>query len=221
MGSSESKNINEVINETVQKVIFETIQNCKGPISQDQIVQIKNSKNIIITDVTMNQYASVNIQCAIVQTKSVDFQNKLEAALTQMAEAEAPAITTSKVSSENVNKTINKITQEVSDKIGQDCITSISQTQAILVDSSQNVVMENIKFSQFGQATIECMMNNNSYVTSVNDLQLQIDQQAKSKISLLGDLGLEEIAAIIIGSSFLSFLSIMVFVIIIIVLTKK
>ncbi|AYV82143.1 MAG: hypothetical protein Homavirus10_12 [Homavirus sp.] len=44
MGSATSTNKSEIINNTVQKVIFSTVMNCKGPINQSQVISIHKLK---------------------------------------------------------------------------------------------------------------------------------------------------------------------------------
>lgn len=190
MGGSSSKNNTEIINDTVQRVIFETIQNCKGPINQQQVIEIKDSKNIFISDVEMDQYASINLKCVSDAMKSTDFSNKLDAALKQMAESKTSGLGFGSSSSKNASKITNKLTQEVKDTMSQECAIAISQQQAIIIDSSENAVVQNVSFNQNASAYIDCLQKSESYNKSVNDLDIFIDQNAKAERSGILDLGL-------------------------------
>jgi len=187
MGGSESKTTTEVVNETVQSVLFETVQSCKGPLSQEQVISVKNCKNCLISGVSMKQMASIDVKCFQKSSKSADFQNKLQLALSQMAESQTSGFAVSKSESENINRTVNKITQTVQDKVAQECVVSVAQRQAIMIDGSQNVVINDVTFNQTANAILECVQSSETLSRSVNDLSLQIDQIAKSKTTGLFD----------------------------------
>lgn len=188
MGGSESKNKVEIINDITQKVIMETIQSCQQSVQQTQEIIVRNSSNIIITDVTMDQYASFNTTCVSEKLSSVDFGARLQNAIEQMAQAEAPAITTSKTESENVSKTTNKVVQEVQDIVKQECYSSIIQKQSLIVENSVNAVFDKITFNQIGTIIVSCLQKNDAYVKAVNDIATTVDQHAEAKTSLLGPL---------------------------------
>jgi len=188
MGGSESKNKTEIVNDITQKVIMETVQSCQQNIQQTQEIIVRNSSNILVSGVTMDQYASFDVTCLSEKLSSVDFGNRLQQAIEQMAQAEAPAISTSKTESENISKTTNKVVQEVKDIVKQECYSSIIQRQSLVIDNSVNAVFDNITFSQIGKMIISCLQKNEGYVKAVNDIATTIDQHAEAKTSLLGPL---------------------------------
>lgn len=189
MGQSKSKNKAELINNTVQKVIFSTIQNCSGPINQQQIINIKNSRNVFISNVEMNQYASINMNCVNKIMNSTDFSSKLKSELTQVAQSEAAALNVNKSISENISKTVNNLTQVIQNTMSQTCSQSILQQQALIIDSSQNAVVQNVKFNQSATAFVKCLQDSQNYNELVGELASTIDQTAKSKTEGLFGLG--------------------------------
>jgi len=193
-GGSKTKNTTEIVNETITNVIFDTLQSCRGPISQDQIISIKNAKNIIISNVSMQQFASIDMQCYQSSKKQTDIRNKLREVLGQVAVAKAPSFSFSTTKSENISKTINKLVTTVTDATTQNCIVNVIQKQGIFVDNSENVVINDIYFSQKANVILKCVQNSQSVAKNVNDLSIEIDQEAKAETKgILGELfsGLE------------------------------
>jgi hypothetical protein len=190
MGQAKSTNNSQIINSTVQQVINKTIQNCSGPINQQQIISIKNSKNVFISDVTMNQYASINMNCASTAISSTDFSSSMKNALTQTAESQAAALNVNSSVSSNVSKTINELTQTIQNTMSQSCIQSILQQQALIVDSSQNAVIQNVTFNQNATAYVQCLQKNDSYNTLVSNLSTSLEQASTSKTEGLFTIGL-------------------------------
>lgn len=188
MGGSESKNKVEIVNDITQQVIMDTVQSCQQSVNQTQEIIVRNTENALISDVTMDQYASFDITCLSEKLSSVDFGNRLQQAIEQMATAEAPAISTSKTDSENISKTTNKVFQEVKDVVKQECYSSIIQMQSLVVENSKNVVIDKISFNQVGQMVVSCLQQNEGYVKAVNDIATIVDQHAEAKTSLLGPL---------------------------------
>lgn len=188
MGNSESKNTVEMVNDITQEVIMETIQNCQQNISQEQIILISNASNVIVSNINMEQYASFDASCVLNKMSSVEFENNLKAAIKQFAETEAPPITLSDSSSENVTKHTNIITNTVKELTKQDCMANIFQSQSIIVTNATNIVVDDITFNQMGQITLECLLKNDSYTKAVNDIATIVDQHAVTEVSILGDL---------------------------------
>lgn len=191
MGSAQSKNKSQIINNTVQQVIFQTIQSCKAPISQQQIISIQKSKNVFISDVNMSQYASINMQCMNTAFNSTQFNTQMQNALKQTAKSQAAALNFNSASSSNVSKTINNLTQTIQNTMSQTCAQSITQQQALIVDSSQNVVVQNVSFDQNATAYVKCLQQSQNYNNLVAELSTNIDQTASSKTTGLLDLGLD------------------------------
>lgn len=188
MGNSESKNSTEIINDITNEVIMETVLNCQQNISQTQEILLSNSSNIIISNVTMEQYASFNVSCVMEKLSSIEFENRLSSAITQFAKNETPAVTLSDSEAENVTKQTTMITNSVTDITKQDCFSNIFQSQSIVIDNVNNAVFDKINFSQIGEAAISCLMSNKSYTNAVNEVSTIIDQHSANKVSLFGDL---------------------------------
>lgn len=190
MGSAHSSNTTETINNTVQTLIQQTLQQCSGPISQEQVISIRNSKNVLISGVNMNQYASVNMNCAQKTFSSADFNTQMQVALKQAANSKAAALNASSSTSSNNAKIVNTLTQTIQNVVGQTCTQSILQSQALLIDSAQNAIVQNVTFNESATAFIQCLQQNSSYNTLVNNLAASVDQTATSETTGLFDLGL-------------------------------
>jgi hypothetical protein len=190
MGGTTSKSTATIINETITDIVFKTLQECTSGINQTQQILVANSKNIVITDVKMEQYASVDMLCFLDDKTQLDLENTIVTTLNQIAETKAPTFAISETKSKNVTEMINTLVTNVMKTVEQDCSTVIVSTQQIVIDESENVIVDRIRFIQSANIIFSCLMSNDTIVKNVNELSNYIDQHSKTeRISIIGSIG--------------------------------
>ena len=185
-----------------------TTNNAASYINQDQQIYIKGvDGNITLQNITMNQYATVNVagtQKAVSNLAgSNDLQQKINQAvqnITQSLELKAGDTTTT--------TTIQHLCTEVATNIVtttyNQCLATTYQKQSIeIYDVHGNVTGSMIDMDQSTSSITKCVQNALSNLKAMNDLQQTVEQSSvtweKNVLSFLGEFA----SLILVGLLFL------------------
>ncbi|AYV82144.1 MAG: hypothetical protein Homavirus10_13, partial [Homavirus sp.] len=100
------------------------------------------------------------------------------------------ALNVNSSTSNNINKTINSLTQEIQNTMSQTCVQGIAQNQALLIDNAQNAVVENVTLDQSATAYVTCLQQSQNYNNLVSNLATNLSQTASAETPSLLSLGI-------------------------------
>lgn len=217
MGSANSKNSTDILNEALTNVLMQNSMNCTQSIDTTQIIQFKNLKftgceTTSITDISQTANLSPNLKCAQQATNSADIMNKINDEIKQKAES---VIKNIPVASETKAENLVKLTNLVQNNI--DIVNIVNCTQNTIarqIIEFQNIevtcaaggkaTISGITQNIISNAVVDCNAKNDNTVKVTNDMQAIIDQSAKAEIDgwdplgFLGTIGIAIVSAVLI-----------------------
>jgi len=191
MGGTHSTSTSSLLNSLAVNASTSTIMQCATAATQEELVQVQNvAGNVNISNVSMNQGATINLQCVMQTNTTTDIASAVSDAITQYANSQGQAVlsalgnTTSEVKS-NIQ---NKITSNINQTTSQQMSANITQQQGITAANiGGNVTISNITMDQSAQVFASALMNTTAFASVINSVANTIDQTSASKETTIFD----------------------------------
>lgn len=188
MGASSSKNIAEAVSKVVLNMTTNIVQKNNNTVGQDNIIDIKvkgGKGDLIISDITQKQKASVDIQQVFKAMSTQESKQKLQQAIAQQAKSLTSGINLGNFSkSENITTSVMDALTNMATNIGQSCKSTNNQSQLVDVDVENrdgNILISGIEQGQIGNIISSCVQDTVTNNKSLQDLQTKLDQIAKAE----------------------------------------
>lgn len=186
--------VNDIIKAGVS-VVEETITEASSPVTQTQLISLRNCHGIKIDTIRMSQYSMVNTTVLATIMNSTDLASKIDSAVKVAAESEALAGFgfSDSVSRAVVNKTID-MSHAIANSTRAAIDTSISQIQSFSCESSTDVNIKMIDMQQTAKAIARLVVQNDNINSIKQEIIDKIDAESKSKTK-----GYDPMALILLG----------------------
>lgn len=188
MGGSSSKNIAEVMSKVVVNMTTNIVQKNNNTVGQNNIIDIKvkgGSGDLVISDITQKQKASVDIQQVFKAMSTQESKQQLQEAIAQQAKSLTSGINLGNFSkSENITKNVMEALTNMATDIGQTCKSTNDQSQLVSIDVENrdgNILITGIEQGQIGNIISSCVQDTVNSNKNIQDLQLKLDQIAKAE----------------------------------------
>ena len=219
MGGHQSKQSVHTTASVVTNAAMSVTQNCMTYLSGDQQIGVYGSGNVVQGN-TQTMQLSVNTKCLSEMGQTGDFEAKLNSTVAGALKDQTQALTAWMEPGGSNQST--DITQAVTTNITfadvQDCMTTLSGRQLLVVSGNSNVVTDNLQ-AQTVAAVTNCMMKGQQTSRAVNDITNTVNQQAeyvsKSPFAFIGD----AIAAAV-QSAFAVLAGIVIFIVVVVLAVK-
>lgn len=206
MGAQLSSDTVNITGNVLAKTSVKTMQGCQLRLTQQQILDIENSRNITIRGNDFDQQAVFDKKCLETTASSNKVSANIKNSVNQIVKNinRAFELPNGGQQARTVSNIVNKIGSEIEEQFTQKCWSNLDQGQSVTLNNDKNVAIIDNNFRQSISDTISCTMKN----VNTNDLAAQLDNVISQKASnttksALGGLILIIIVIIIIGGGML------------------
>lgn len=190
---SYQKTVSEITKETITNVMVESSSRCKSGNVNTQTINISDINavgcSIKINNISQQQSISTNFTCAQENDNQTELKNRMQNDLKKNLETSAKAglgILTVSVS-EDIQKTVDTITNNIDIKTMSECISENvnSQVQNIgkikmRCKNSEELVISEISQNIISSSVSACIQSNKAIQSAINDLQNKLDTTIKT-----------------------------------------
>jgi hypothetical protein len=159
MGVAASTVENSTVTQIINDVINKYVSNASMEATQDQLIEIQSKGPVHLSGIKMTQHMNVNFEALM--SNQITNQMQLDLIKTLKADADSKAGALGMFSgsvSVALNKSANKIQNNLSTQNIQSCVSNVAQSQAIKIASDQWVVVDNVDMSQTSELITKCVM---------------------------------------------------------------
>lgn len=173
--STQSANDTE---DVVTTATFNATQNCLSYMDGTQVIAISGSGNIFEGNIQESEL-SVDMKCVDQMSQQGDFQNQLEASISQTLQDQEIALTEwmDPGGDSQESSIVQNVTNNITFDDVQNCLASLNGTQLFVVSGSNNVVVDNLQTQTMALAQ-ECLMSGGQAADVVNDVTSNINQHS-------------------------------------------
>jgi hypothetical protein len=185
MGGVSSKTTVDVLNEICTQVTMDSMMDCSGVATQDQMVSFQNVKgDVNISNVNMTQGVAVDLNCVMSANKQSDIADKVAAAIAQNADSKGQAVLSlfGNTKADATSNVKNQLMSRISANTSQELTAQINQQQTIVAANvGGSVVMTNVSMDQSARLVASSLMKTATYSAVINDSASKMDQKASSE----------------------------------------
>lgn len=180
MGGTSSKTSVESIIDAGTSVINNISQTCVQTLSETEALNIDGCTNVLYNNINFSQFGTVKSGCQAQQaadsTVQADISEAIQNAAMTAQDTLIPKADTT--TAEAYSKAVTDISSAVINAFSEDCSVDTLLNEVTTCHDSQGVEVLNVKFQQFGQATVDCVQNATAVGSASTHLQDVIDNSA-------------------------------------------
>ena len=185
MGGTQSRSTTDILNEMAINVSMDSIMSCTSVATQQQLIELENIEgNVVISDVSMKQGASIDMSCVMKSEKQNQIATDVANAIAQHAESKGQAAlsalgNTKSIASANIK---TEIQQNITANTEVEMSAHIEQIQKIgVANVSGSVVIKNVSMEQSAEIVARALMQSSAYSSVINESATKIDQVTQSE----------------------------------------
>ena len=198
MGASLSTNVANTISEDVAKVIKETQSSCMTFSEQKQDISVGAGGTINFQGGRLEQSASVDMNCISKLSDSSELESNLKKEIAGETSSKIDGLAFGVSMATNVSNSVDNIVKDINIKQISKQVASNLQTQSISGGDKAVINVQGAVLSQQGTVIATMVTNALSKSKTVSDIQVSVDQRAKTvMIGLLSTSFL--VVALIVG----------------------
>ncbi len=194
MGAAQSTTTSTlaVVNKAVSQTILSTLQNCAASATAGQTVDVSGSGNNI-SGINQSQAISINVSClsnAATTTKlQADISNSIKQTLDQKSVALLSSLGMPSASARiNID---NEVKNVFSQSNIQNCVTSLSGIQGVVVSGSNNTISgitQTQALSSISDCVSKQVQNLSTVMAAVNKADQDVKNTSTNPLDFIGDL---------------------------------
>jgi len=185
MGGVSSKTTVDVLNEICTQVTMDSMMECSGVATQDQMIAFQNIKgDVTISNVNMSQGVAVDLTCLMTANKQSDIADKVAAAIGQNADSKGQAFLSlfGNTKADATSNLKNQIMNRLSATTTEELKAQINQQQAIVAANvGGTVVMRNVSMDQSAKMVASSLMKTATYSSVINESANKMDQKSSAE----------------------------------------
>lgn len=182
MGGTSSKSHVENIINAGTSVINNISQSCVQELNETEALSIDGCTNVLYNNINFSQYGTIKAGCQAQQAADSTVQSDIAEAIKNAAmTAQDTIIPKGDTTVANAyTEAVTDISSSVVNAFSQTCSSNDIQSEITSCTDSQGVQVTNVKLSQFGQATVDCIQTAAAVAAASTKLQDIIDNSASS-----------------------------------------
>ena len=186
MGGNVTKQVKQIVNESITNVIVKNMTSCAMGISQLQQIVAAEGANLQISNVTMNQGLLFNGKCAMSIKVDSNLINKIVASIKSKLSSTAGLGNISANISDI--KMANILKKNITTDIIQKCVSSAAQVQTIKAGKNSIVVISDATLKQSAKVFNSCIMSTLNNMKIAEQLLGKVSEKTVTVTKGLGDM---------------------------------
>lgn len=181
MGGTQSTSTSETVNNMATNVATKHIMKCATMATQDQMISVETSGNIIGNTYNQKQGMSVDMDCVMKVTTQQEIVNDVSSALAQYTASKGDAVLSLLGGSESSANNIirNNLVTNISNTTGQEMINQMKQKQQATY-VGRSMVMNDVNQEQSAEITAKALMETEEYSKVLNAVSNAVDQKTEA-----------------------------------------
>ena len=178
-GTSSSAQVENIIKAGTD-VVNNISQSCVQELNETEALNIDGCTNVLYNNINFSQYGMIKAGCQATQaadsTVQADISEAIQNAAMTAQDTLIPKADTT--TSAAYTKSVTDLSTSVVNAFAQSCSSNTIQNEVTTCTDSQGVQVTNVKFAQFGQATVDCVQQDAAVAAASTKLQDVIDNSA-------------------------------------------
>lgn len=182
MGGTSSKSHVDNIIEAGTNVVNNISQSCVQSLDEIEALNIDGCTNVLYNNINFSQFGTIKSGCQAMQAADSSVQADISEAIQNAAMTMQDTLIpkADKTTSDAYTKSVTDLSTSVVDAFMQECSTDTQLNEVTTCHDSSGVEVTNVKFTQFGQATVDCVQSATAVASASTQLQDVIDNSAEA-----------------------------------------
>lgn len=174
---------NDIIDIT-SKIVYKNVNTCSSDNQQIQELNVKTTgtEMVNINNITLGASQDTELMCSQIDNSDIQLQNNINSEIVRKLKEKIDTAGVQNFNIQTLNNYVQNFTNSLSIEQMKQCIQSAKQEQRINIDAVNVNTISNILFTLSQKNVINCMMNNQQTVKSINDITTYLNQTIQTEI---------------------------------------